>query len=483
METKSINNYSNGNFSPGLIKAILLFAGFLAVLNETYLNIVLKNFMEIFLVPMSTVQWLTTGFMLVMTIVVPISAFFIQRFTTRQIFLTTMTLIILGTFIGGCAQTFWMLLIGRLIQAAGTCVLMALLTNTILVITPMHERGSAMGIVGLVVLFAPAIAPTFAGVILQGLNWRWLFFALLPFLVLVFVFGAIKLRNVTDTTHLNIDILSVVLSTIGFGGVLFGISTAGEFGITMKPVVGLVSGFCGIVFFVWRQLIMEKPLLDVRVFRYPMFTLGVILLMISMMMAFAVALLTPMFLGGVLGLSDFATGLAMLPGGLLNGLTAPVAGKIFDRVGPRYLAIPGIVLMIIMSWLCSLVSSSTSIWIFILLNCCMLMSIAAVITSVQTNGLNQLPRNYYSHGTAIMLTLQQLAGGLGTVVFVGIMSINQQAYLKTVSNGTDPLQQIAALTLGFNHAFQFGAILLVLGLIASLFVKRSTPDGYNQQKT
>lgn len=215
MEIKKIDGCQVGNFNPGLIKLTLLAAAFLAVLNETYLNIALNSFMEIFDVSMSTVQWLTTGFMLVMTIVVPTTAFFIQRFTTRKIFFTTMILIIVGTFIGGCAQAFWMLLIGRLIQAAGTCVLMALLTNTILVLTPKHKQGAAMGIVGLVVLFGPAIAPTFAGVILQVFNWRCLFFALLPFLIGVTILGAFVLKNVTETIPLHIDVLSVLLSAVG----------------------------------------------------------------------------------------------------------------------------------------------------------------------------------------------------------------------------------------------------------------------------
>lgn len=205
-----------------------------------------------------------------------------------------------------------------------------------------------------------------------------------------------------------------------------------------------------------------------------MFTLGVVLMMVVMMIAFAIMLLVPMFLEGVLGLSTFTIGLVMLPGGILNGLTLPVAGRIFDRVGPKRLVIPGILFMIIMTWFFSMISSSTSILMFIVLHCCILMSIATVMISVQTNGLAQLPRHYYPHGTAIMLTLQQMAGGLGTAVFVGIMSVQREAYLKTVSNGTDLQQQIVALTSGFQHAFTFGVILLILAFIAALFIKRVT---------
>jgi DHA2 family lincomycin resistance protein-like MFS transporter len=456
------------------VKFILITAAFFAFLNETYLNIALSNFAEIFHVPMATVQWLTTGFMLVMTIVLPTTAFLIQRFTTRQIFITTMLLIIAGTLIGAFSQYFWMLLVGRLIQAAGTCVLMSLLMNTILLITPQHKRGTAMGILGVVILFAPTIAPTFAGVILQFFHWRYLFFILLPFFITICLLGVFYLRNVTETVALPIDMLSVVLSAIAFGGILYGISIAGENGVTTPALVWLGIGIFGLIVFVWRQLIAEEPFLELRTFRYPMFTFGVILIIVNVMTMFGALLLIPIFLGGVLGLSTSIIGLAMLPGGIINGIASLAAGRIFDRVGPRYLVIPGILLMIAVFGSFSLFSGSTSIKAFIVAHCFLSIANSMVTTAVQTNGLNQLPREYYPHGTAIMATLQQLGGGLGTAVFISIFLVHQEAYVKNVLNSNEFLQQSAAVTSGFQHAFAFAVILLVFAFLVSLFIKRSS---------
>lgn len=458
----------SGNFR--MIKTTLLFFGFLAVLNETYLNVSLRTFMQVFDVSISVVQWLTTGFMLVMTVVVPISAFFIQSFTTRQIFFVTMGLIILGTEIGGCSQSFWMLLAGRIIQASGTCVLMALLTNTIWVITPLAQRGTAIGMIGLVVLFAPAIAPTFAGIILQQLAWRWLFFMILPFLILALVLGAVCLKNITIPIKVPFDIMSLGLSILGFGGILYSISMIGMNGFSIIYMVEGLIGLLGLAAFVYRQMSLKIPVLQLRVFAYPMFSLGVFLVMGCMTLAFAVALLTPMVLHDVMGLSVFMTGIAMLPGGIMNGVTALIAGKLFDEIGPKRLIVVAAILMTATAWGFSEMSSSTSLWIFILLNCFILISIAAIITPAQTNGLNQLPKRYYSHGTEVMLTLQQLAGGLGTAVFVGIMAIGEKKYLQTTVYSDNIMQYV--ITTGFNDAFKVALVLSVMVLIAALFLKR-----------
>lgn len=467
--------------NPGLIT--LLLAAFLAVLNETSVNIALSNFSAIFHVPVSSIQWLTSGFLLVMTIVLPTTAFIMESFTTRQIFFSSMSLVGCGAIIAGAAPAFWLLLTGRLIQAIGTCVLIALLNNSILVLIPPHKRGRALGLSGLVALFAPAISPTLSGFIIQQLNWRMLFWGLIPFYIIVVIFAYINLENITETSRGRIDWLSVFLSVIAFGGILHAISSVGITGFNnIYVLMSFMIGIAGLVLFTWRQMHIEKPLLELRVLKYPMFMFGMIMIAFCLMTLFGVVILVPMFFQGVYGLSIFITGLAILPGGLLNGLAAPIAGLLYDKIGPKPLVIPGILLMMIISWLLSMVSISTSIGLFIFLHCCMLVSIAIVITPSQTNGLNQLPSHLYPHGIAIMSTVMQLAGALGTATYVSIMSVNQHSYLQQTNSGEVGMQQ-NALVYGINHAFKFSALLLIFGLIVAIFMKQSQScSNYEQYK-
>jgi len=455
---------------PGLVA--LLLAALFAVLNETSVNIALSNFSEIFHVSVSTTQWLTSGFLLVMTVVLPTTAFIMQSFTTRQIFFTSISLVGLGAVIAGAAPAFWVLLSGRLIQAAGTCVLIALLNNVILVLTPPHKRGTALGLSGLVVSFSPAIAPTLSGLIMQQLNWRYLFWGLIPFYIIVAVLAYINLKNISETSEQKLDWLSVVLSIVAFGGILRGISSVGVTGLNnIYALTPLLIGTVGLALFACRQMRIGNPLLELHVLKYPMFTLGTLMIAFCLMTLFGVVVLFPIFLQGAYGLSIFVTGLAMLPGGLLNGLASPISGHIYDKVGPKPLIITGIILMMAISWLLSMVSNSTNIGLLIAMHCCILISIAFVMPSSQTNGLNQLPPPLYPHGIAIMSTVMQLAGALGTATYVSIMSINRQHYLQSAHSTAINLQK-NALIYGINHAFQFCALLLIVGLIIALFIKR-----------
>jgi len=467
---KNIALKRTGRLDPGL--TALFLAALFAVLNETSVNIALSNFSEIFHVSVSTTQWLTSGFLLVMTVVLPTTAFIMQSFTTRQIFFTSMSLVGCGAIIAGAAPAFWVLLLGRLIQAAGTCVLIALLNNSILVLIPPHKRGSALGLSGLVVSFAPAIAPTLSGLVMQQLSWRFLFWGLIPFYMIVAVLAYINLKNISETSKQKLDWLSVLLSLVAFGGILRGISSIGVTGFNnIYAFLPLLIGMVGLALFAWRQMRIENSLLELRVLQYPMFTLGIVMIAFCLMTLFGVVVLIPIFLQGAYGLPIFVAGLAMLPGGLLNGLAAPISGRIYDKVGLKPLIIPGIIVMAAISWLLSMVSSSTNIGLFIAMHCCILISIAFVMTASQTNGLNQLPAPLYSHGIAIMSTVLQLAGALGTAAYISIMSVNQQYYLQHAYSAAVNLQR-DALIYGINHAFQFCALLLIAGLVIALFIKR-----------
>ena len=461
------------NVNPALIKLILLLSAFFAMLNETSVNVAMSNFMGIFGVSVSTVQWLTSGFMLTMTIVVPITAFIIGRFSTRRIYFFNMALLIAGSVIAGLSPNFWVLLAGRLIQAVGTCSLMSLLMNTVLILTPPAQRGAAMGLVGLVNLFAPAISPTLAGIVVQTIGWRWLFLGLTPLFAALTLMALPLLTNITEPQKDSIDLPSILLSVMAFGGILYGIIYIGEQPAKdLRAFFPLFIGAIGLALFAWRQFSIPKPLLDLRVFKYPMFTLGMAMMVICTMSIFGIVLLSPMFLQQGLGLSVFAAGMILLPGGLLNGVLSLVAGRLYDKIGPKALITIGVLAAILVAFGFSSISATIGIGLFIALHCAFLVAITLINTPAQTNGLNQLPKNLYAHGTAIMITLMQLAGGLGTAIFVTIMSTKQRGFIQRSGASATKAAQ-GGLVFGFNQAFLFCMFLLIAGLVVSLFIKHS----------
>ncbi|KMK76909.1 DHA2 family efflux MFS transporter permease subunit [Alkalihalobacillus pseudalcaliphilus] len=458
------------------IMIALIIGAFFAILNETLLNVALTQLMVEFQVGEATVQWLSTGFMLMVGILIPVSALLISWFTTRQMFIGAMTLFTIGTLISGLAPNFSVLLIGRLIQASGTGLLLPIMMNTILVLFPPEKRGGAMGMMGLVIMFAPALGPTLSGVIIEALNWRWLFFSVVPFALFSILFAFIFLKNVTKVTKPKVDVISIILSTLGFGGIVFGFSSAGEgaSGWTHPEVYGtIILGALSLILFVLRQLKMEEPILDVRTFRSPMFSITTILLIIVMMSMFSTMILIPMFLQGAMALTAFAAGLALLPGGLLNGLMSPIMGKLFDKFGPTFLVRPGAILLVVVLILFTTIHTETPIYVFVVYHCLLMVAIAMMMMPAQTNALNELPPKYYPHGTAILNTLQQVAGAIGVALFISIMSNSRTNYLSENVQGEPSVQDFAlSLTAGVQTSFKVGLCFAIVALVLTFFIKR-----------
>ena len=331
-----------------------------------------------------------------------------------------------------------------------------------------------MGLIGLVIMFAPAVGPTLSGLIIQSLSWHWIFWISLPFFILALVYGMVYMQNVTTPTRPKIDLLSVLLSTIGFGGIVFGFSSAGEEGGWSNPVVltALVIGGIGLFLFVLRQLKMEQPMLNMRAFTYPMFVIGLLLVFVGFMVILSSVILLPLYLQNSLLLTTFAAGLILLPGGLINGLLSPLMGRLFDKYGPKWLVIPGLVVAVVTMFFFHGLSTETPIWMIVALHIALMVGIAMVMMPGQTNGLNQLPPELYPDGTAIMNTLQQVAGAIGTAVAISIMAAGQDRYLSAVADPQNPVHKPFAYAAGVQEAFMFGLAAAIFGLIISLFIKR-----------
>ncbi|HAL10556.1 MAG TPA: MFS transporter [Staphylococcus sp.] len=465
----------DNQFKRKIIMIVFLVGTFFMILNETLLNIALKELMSVFNVDAPTVQWMATGFMLVMGVLTPLSAVVNQWFTTRRLFLGLVTIFSVGTLIAGLAVNFPMLLVGRMIQAAGTGLMIPTVMNAMLMLYSENERGKIMGQFGLVIMFAPALGPTLSGVIVDYMGWRWLFLIVLPFMLFTFIFAHRYLQNVGEITKPKIDIFSIVLSTIGISSIIYSISsvssTAGGF-TNPSIFITLIVGLIAMTLFVLRQLKLEEPLLDLKVFKYHNYTKGVIIFVVVIMTMFASEIVMPMYLQGPMGFSAKVAGLILLPGALLNGFLSPFMGAIFDKVGPRKLVVPGLIILLCVAIFYSTIHPGISVWVFVVVYIILMISISAVLMPANTNAVNALPKELYPHGTAVSNMLQPIGGALGIAIFVSIMNGGQTAALKGIKNPTT--EQINhAMTEGIHQSYWFGIVLLAFAVIVGFTVTRA----------
>lgn len=448
--------------------AALLVAGFVGLFSETALNIALGELSQLFQIGPTTVQWLATGYFLTLGILVPVTGILMQKFTTRQMFITSILLLIFGTILAATASSFSILLAGRIIQAAGLAINLPLTQNVIFTIFPPHQRGGAMGVMGLVMLAGPALGPTIAGLIMDTLSWHWVFWVTLPFLLFSLVFGFMYMRNVNEPRQVSIDALSVILSTIGFGGVVYGVSVAGSMGWTSMTVISAMAvGLLALILFAVRQTRMESPMLNLKAFRYPLFVLGVVMSFVTFFNMLSMLVVLPMYMQMALLVAAFATGLILLPGSLLNCILAPMIGRMFDKYGPKAVITPGTILVALSYGAYSLFGTDTALWIIVLTHIVMMLGIGMVLASVQTNTLNSLPRQYYPDGIALTQTIQQVSGAIGIAVMVSVLSAKQNSFLATIAN--EPTQAVAT---GSSLVFKISLLLAVVNVVLSLFMKK-----------
>ncbi|MGX4668130.1 MDR family MFS transporter [Cerasibacillus sp. JNUCC 74] len=484
--SKNNSNYEylaeNPDFKVMPIMLSLIIGAFFAILNETLLNIALTTLMKEFHISLTTVQWMATGFLLVMGIVIPASAVLLQWFTTRQLFLGTMIVFTMGTTIAAIAPTFPVLLVGRLIQAAGTGLLMPVIFNVFLLVFPPHRRGKVMGLVGLVIMFAPAIGPTLSGIIVEYLGWRFLFITVIPFAVFSIIFAYKYLVNVSEVTKPKVDILSLVFSTMGFGSLVYGFSSAGEKGFLSADVYSfIIVGVIGISIFSIRQFKLEEPVLDLRVFKYPMFTHGMLMFLIIIMTMFASEIILPIFMQGALAYSAAKAGMLLLPGSIINGLMSPLMGHLFDKFGPRVMMIPATLILSSTMYMMSRLNANTEAWMIIVGYIILMLTVSAIMMPAETNGLNQLPKRLYPHGTSVMSTLQPVAGSIGVSVFISILNARQDHYLSQSPTPNDPQAVNEAMILGVELVYFIAFAISVIAVILAFLVYRAVPREQPQE--
>ncbi len=456
----------------------LLLAGFIGMFSETALNIALTDLMKELNITAATVQWLTTGYLLVLGILVPVSGLLLQWFTTRQLFTVSLIFSIIGTLIAALAPSFPFLLAARIVQALGTGLLLPLMFNTILVIFPPHKRGAAMERSGLSLCSRPPSARL-------SQDWFWSISTGTGFSGSLFHSLCWRLCSVSHICRMYLKRQSrKSMYCLSSCRRLASAALCSDSATRVKAP-GMVQPDCYRVADCrrCRPYPIFNPPADNEAaddeppcVQIPDVYFGVIMVFICMMVILSSMLLLPMYLQGGLVLTAFASGLVLLPGGILNGFMSPVTGRLFDKYGPKWLVIPGFVIVTVVLWFFSNVTTTSTAVLIIILHTCLMIGISMIMMPAQTNGLNQLPREFYPDGTAIMNTLQQMAGAIGTAVAVSIMAAGQHDYMSTVKNPADPAVIPQALTAGVQHAFVFAMIVAIIGLIGAFFMKRVKVD-------
>ncbi len=469
--------------------AILFIGAFVALLNNTLLNVALPTIMVEFDVKPSVVQWLTTGYMLINGILIPASAFFIQKFTNRKLFLTAMVLFTLGTLLAMLAPSFGVLVAARMIQACGSAMMMPLLMNVMLTAFPIERRGTAMGIFGLVMITAPAIGPTLSGWVIEHYTWRTLFGIVLPFAIMTLIYAYFKLRNITPNRDMKLDVFSLVLSSVGFGGLLYGFSSAGDKGWNAPIVYGtIIVGTIALVAFIVRQLRMDDPMLDFKIYKHPMFALSSAISIVLSIAMFSGMILTPLYVQTIRGISPFHSGLLMLPGAIVMGLMSPVTGRLFDKYGARVLAVIGLAITVVSTFYLSRLGMESGYYYIMWIYTLRMFGISMVMMPVMTNGLNQLPMISNPHGTAMNNTLQQVSGAIGSAILLTIMtkrmeSAGAKLFAEAKASGNAPTtteglaklqDQLGAQAMldGISFSFFISTIVAIVALVLALFMKR-----------
>jgi len=460
-----------------VILAVLLISTFVVFLNETILGVALPEIMAQLQIPASTGQWLNTAYMLTMAVIIPITGFLLQRFSTRSVYIAAMTLFSIGTLLAAISPDFSILLIARILQASGTAIMMPLMMTTIMVVVPENLRGSIMGVVSIVMSVAPAIGPAVSGLILSFAGWRMLFWVVLPIALVTLVIGSIQISSASEPRKIKLDYLSVVLSALAFSGLIYGLSsfaTQAQGTSELSPWLPLGFGAVMLALFLLRQAKLQKSddaLLDLRTFRSREFTMAMLLMAIAMMSMFGTLLLLPIYMQDVLGMAPLATGLFLLPGGLIMGFFGPIVGNLYDKHGARKLLVPGAIAVSSAFWFMTTFNAVTPQYFVLIAHVVLSTGLAFLFTPLFTLSLSSVPPQLYSYASATIGTIQQVAGAAGTAIFVTIYTI---VLVGASSAGTPTTFAMAD---GMHWAFLSGAVLSLLVIVFAALIKQpSSPE-------
>lgn len=452
----------------GIIGALAL-AAFLMIMNETVLTVALPAIMADMDISASAGQWLTTGFLVTMSVVIPTTGFLLQRFSSRSLFVFALSSFLVGTLIAIFAPSFAFLLLARIIQAVGTAIVLPLLMTTTLSLVPVHKRGMVMGLNSIVISVGPAVGPTVSGAIVHAWGWHYIFVLMAPLAVITLILGIIFIKLPSNARKLPVDIFSVILSALAFGLLVYGIASIEKASENMGLTVAtFVVGLASLALFIKRQIRLTregKELLNLTPFASRNFTFAIVLIMIAFGALLGTIMMVPIILESGKGISALAIGMMLLPGGLAQAIVSPIFGRIYDKHGPRPVLIPGAIMLALGQWMYVTVTTETELWMFMICHVIFSIGLALLMTGLMSSAMASVNPRLYGHGSAIFSTGQQLGGAIGTTIFVTVMSVLSN---NELAQGSDLAQ---SLFTGAHAAFIVGALLGTIGVVLSFFIK------------
>lgn len=459
-----MKSMSDKTTKPFLALASVLIGAFIGIFSETALNIALPQLMRALELNTGTAQWLVTGYMLVIGIVLPFSSLLTKWFSTRKLVIFGLSDFIIGALISALAPNFIILLIGRILQGGATGILLPLMFTLALQLFPPEKLGSAMGICALVIMFAPAVGPTLTGLILGKLSWHWIFLSFLPFLAVALVIAYLYLPNIGQITRPKVDLLSLFSSIVGFSTLIAGVSFVTEFGWTsLQVILTLVIACLALCFYVYRQLHLETPVLNLQIFALKAFRTGTLLVMLDFAIVLSAMYLLPQYMQKGLLLPVALTGIVMLPGGVVNALMSAIAGRLYDRLGAKLLTRVGFVIALLGTVLFACTTTHSTIVYVITAHVILMIGCPLAMSPAQTYALNALSKEHYADGSTVMNTLQQIVGALATALTTSFLALGQKTY-----PGSDPAK---AFTQGMHYGSYFTIGLVIIALLLSWTIK------------
>lgn len=446
------------------ITGVVVLGAFLALLNQTVMSPALPVIMADFAIDASTAQWIMSIYPLVSGIMVPVSAFLIDRFSTRRLFFAATAAFAAGTALCALAPTFFVLICGRVLQAAASGVLLPLVSVVPMLVFPVEKRGTAMGIAGIVMSAGPAIGPVVGGAIIDSYGWRVTLGCIVPLAIIVLICGVFLLENVGETKKPKLDVLSVILSTIAFGGMLYGFSSVSSLGWTSPVVlVAIAAGFVCLALFVRRQLTIDEPLLELRCLKSSNFCVAAIVVTLINAACLVTNTLLPILLQTAMGASALETGIVMLPAAAVGIIISPISGIIFDKFGPRAISVGGLALMTAALFALSRMGAGSPIVLVAVLCAAQAAGQALANMPVNTWGVNALENNLIAHGNAIANTGRQVAGGLGTAIIVTLMtSVTANA---SAAGAATAAATVAGTSAAYTACGAIGVVALIFGIV------------------
>lgn len=414
---------------------ILMLGAFLSVLNQTLVNPALPSIMTELNISATTAQYLVTGFTLVNAIVIAVSAFLMDRFPTKKLFITVLGLFFIGSMLAAWGANFGLLFAGRILQAICAGVMMPLSMTMLLLITPREKRGSAMGIYSFVIMVAPAIGPIVSGLLTDSVGWHIMFLIMAVLSVCILLLAAFKLKDFRETKPVSLDILSVLLSSLGLSAILYGFSALGSSDTLIIAVGAVLIGIVILVFFSKRQLKLEKPFLQIRVLADKQFRTGSIVLMLMSACLTAVSVTLPIYIQTVRGMSATISGMVMIPGAIIGAIAGFFSGKLHDKFGARRISIIGVLLPLIGSIGMALFNFETPVTLIIAAYAMISAGLMFTNPPVSLWALGNLSDDILPHGNAVQSTLRQVGSTLGVAIMIAAMSL-----VTALSNGQSEKQ-------------------------------------------